>query len=133
MKRRDLLKGIGAAGAGVLFPVHNVLSKIKTIRKRERMRAADCWVTPSKTEGPYYFDANLYRQDIRTDSASGELHDGLQLNMTFTVINANCEPLPNVLVDIWHCDKDGFYSGYNQPAGDKTGQNFMRALSSAWI
>lgn len=98
--------------------------------KEDRMQqATTCWLTPQETEGPYYFNSNLVRQDIRTDFDTGTLHTGLQFNMMFTVINLNCEPIPNVLVDLWHCDKDGAYSGYVQPGGINTvGQDFMRGI-----
>jgi protocatechuate 3,4-dioxygenase beta subunit len=95
---------------------------------RVRSRSGICWLTPQETEGPYYFDADLFRQDIRTDSDSGEFHDGLQLNMTFEVIDLDCNPIPNVLVDIWHTDKDGLYSGYVQPGGNTVGEDFMRGI-----
>jgi hypothetical protein len=29
----------------------------------------------------------------------------------------NCEPMQNVRVHIWHCDKDGLYSGYQTQQG----------------
>jgi hypothetical protein len=50
--------------------------------------------------------------------------------MTFTIINNTCNPISNVLVDIWHCDKDGRYSGYpNQPGGvNTTGLDFLRGI-----
>ncbi len=70
----------------------------------------------------------MLRQDVRTDTPSGTVYTGLQLNLLFSVINLNCEPIPNVLVDIWHCSKDGVYSGYaGQPGGISTvGMNFLR-------
>jgi len=90
--------------------------------------AGTCWLTPAETEGPYYFNSNLVREDIRTDFDTGAYHDGLPLFMTLTVIDVSCNPIPNVLVDIWHCDKDGVYSGYVQPGHDTRGQDFMRGI-----
>ena len=123
MKRRDLLKTLGAIGIGSTFSFGKVKKATGAMRQ-----ATACWLTPSLTEGPYYFNASLFRQDIRTDNDTGEMHDGLQLNMTFTVIDAECNPIPNVMVDIWHCDKDGLYSGYVQPAGNTAGEDFMRGI-----
>ncbi|WP_159478048.1 hypothetical protein [Dyadobacter sp. 3J3] len=34
------------------------------------------------------------------------------MNSWLIHVNANCEILPGVLVDIWQCDKDGYYSEY---------------------
>jgi hypothetical protein len=50
--------------------------------------------------------------------------------MTFNIIDVNCNPVADVLVDIWHCDKDGRYSGYpGQPGGVSTvGLNFLRGI-----
>jgi protocatechuate 3,4-dioxygenase beta subunit len=126
MNRRDLLKRVGAIGLGSMLPLGKALS---AEAKAEILRSA-CFLTPQETEGPYYFNANLLRQDIRQDTTTGVIKTGLQLNMAFTVIDFNCNPIPNVLVDIWHADKDGIYSGYaNQPGGISTvGQTFLRGI-----
>ncbi|MBK7873762.1 MAG: hypothetical protein IPJ74_25445 [Saprospiraceae bacterium] len=51
----------------------------------------------------------FFRQDVR------ESKTGVQLNLKMKIIGAsNCEPMRNVRVNIWHCDKDGLYSGYSQ-------------------
>lgn len=36
----------------------------------------------------------------------------------------NCLPMQNVRVNIWHCDKDGNYSGY----GNQTGLTYLRGF-----
>ena len=130
MNRRNLLKGLGAIGLGSIFPIRRSARAGAIPRPGGAIRgdAGICWLTPQETEGPYYFNADLFRQDIRTDSDTGDFHDGLQLNMTFEVIDLDCNPIPNVLVDIWHTDKDGLYSGYVQPGGNTVGQDFMRGI-----
>jgi protocatechuate 3,4-dioxygenase beta subunit len=128
MNRRNLLKRLGAAGLGSLLPLNRALSAEE--KDAIRRSAATCFLTPQETEGPYYFNPNLMRQDIRQDTTTGAIKTGLPLNMKFTVINLDCVPIPNVLVDIWHCDKDGIYSGYaGQPGGVSTvGQTFLRGV-----
>jgi hypothetical protein len=42
------------------------------------------------------------------------------------VVDINCIPVPNLIVDVWHADKDGLYSGYSQPGGDTRGKTFLR-------
>jgi protocatechuate 3,4-dioxygenase beta subunit len=128
MNRRDLLKGLGAMGLGSLLPTGKTLSAEE--KAKIRQAASTCFLTPQETEGPYYFNANLLRQDIRQDTMTGVIKTGLPLNMLITVINFDCVPIPNVLVDIWHCDKDGVYSGYaGQPGGVSTiGQTFLRGI-----
>ncbi len=128
MNRRDLLKGLGMIGLGSVLPAGKALSAEE--KAKIRRAASTCFLTPQETEGPYYFNANLLRQDIRQDTTTGVIKTGLPLNMLITVINFDCVPIPNVLVDIWHCDKDGVYSGYaGQPGGISTiGQTFLRGI-----
>jgi protocatechuate 3,4-dioxygenase beta subunit len=128
MNRRDLLKSLATAGLSSIIPINRAL---RAEEKAEIQRlAASCFLTPQETEGPYYFNPNLIRQDIRQDLTTGVVKTGLPLNMKISVINFDCVPIPNVLVDIWHCDKDGVYSGYaGQPGGISTiGQNFLRGI-----
>jgi protocatechuate 3,4-dioxygenase beta subunit len=122
MKRRNLLKGLGLIGLGSMIPVKGSISKMsrasKSVRNEELEDAAGCWLTPALTEGPFYFNSNLVRQDIT------EGRPGMAFHMEITVIDFQCNPIPNVLVDVWHCDKDGNYSGYNAFVG----QTFMRGI-----
>ncbi len=122
MDRRDSLKKLGLLGLGAVLPAGTGAFTLS----KERRTARDCFLSPQTTEGPFYFDPGFLRQDIRTDSESGDFHDGLPLSLTISVVNSDCEPIPGILVDIWHCDTDGLYSGYVQPEGNTTGQNFMR-------
>lgn len=122
MKRRNLLKGLGAIGLGSMIPLKKAVSSVsratKSAHNEDLEDAASCWLTPALTEGPYYFNPNLVRQDIT------EGKTGMAFHLTFTVIDFDCNPIPNVMVDIWHCDKDGNYSGY----GNYVGQTFLRGI-----
>lgn len=73
---------------------------------------ADCTLTPSQTEGPYYLDIDKVRRDIR------EGRPGTPLVVALKVQAADCKPLAGAAVDIWHCDATGDYSG--------DGATFMR-------
>lgn len=67
-----------------------------------------CRLIPEMTAGPYYRDDMAVRSDITEDRR------GFPLTMAFTVIDAStCEPLPGAAVDIWCCDANGEYSGWN--------------------
>jgi protocatechuate 3,4-dioxygenase beta subunit len=69
--------------------------------------AASCTVAPELTEGPYYFDVDAIRSDIRED------REGTRLRLAVRVRDAeSCEPLRNAVVDVWHCDAGGNYSGF---------------------
>ncbi len=64
--------------------------------------SAICKVTPSQTEGPYYFDVDSIRSDIR------EGREGTLLRLAIRVRDAGtCEPIQNAVVDVWH----GFWVG----------------------
>ena len=67
---------------------------------------SSCTLTPELTEGPFYFDVDSIRSDIRED------RDGVTLRLAIRVRDAeSCEPIRNAVVDIWQCDAEGRYSG----------------------
>jgi protocatechuate 3,4-dioxygenase beta subunit len=68
--------------------------------------SASCSLTPQETEGPYYFDVDSIRSDIRED------RQGTTLRLAMLVRDASCAPISNAVVDIWHCDAGGLYSGF---------------------
>ncbi|MGB3329646.1 MAG: intradiol ring-cleavage dioxygenase [Thermomicrobiales bacterium] len=75
---------------------------------------AMCVLTPELTEGPYYLDDLLVRNDITEGKA------GVPLDLQITVVDATaCTPIANAAVDIWHCDANGLYSGFtgSNPGG----------------
>lgn len=89
--------------------------------------ANTCTLTQTTTQGPYYFDADKVRSDIREDK------QGVRLRVAIKVQDSEtCKPLPNAVVEIWHCDAAGLYSGAeaastggggggNRPSGAPTG------------
>jgi protocatechuate 3,4-dioxygenase beta subunit len=88
-----------------------------------------CVVRPEQTEGPYFVDTRLNRADIRSDPISGIVKDGAPLTLTFVVSrigNDGCAPLRDAMVDIWHCDAQGFYSDVRDPRRDTTGEQWLR-------
>ncbi|QJT01462.1 intradiol ring-cleavage dioxygenase [Streptomyces asoensis] len=69
--------------------------------------AAVCTLTKEMTEGPYYLDGQYVRADITEGKA------GIPLKLTLTVVDDDtCVPLSNALVEIWHADALGEYSGF---------------------
>jgi len=69
--------------------------------------AAVCTLTKEMTEGPYYLDGQYVRADIT------EGKTGFPLKLALTVVDDDtCVPLGNALVEIWHCDALGEYSGF---------------------
>jgi protocatechuate 3,4-dioxygenase beta subunit len=92
----------------------------------------DCVVSPTETEGPYPYPKGEINNPLnRADITGGKT--GVPLALTLTVVNANnsCAVVENARVDIWHCDKDGYYSGYASQNGylgakNYTGETFLR-------
>ena len=108
MKRKDFLKGLSLLGLGAVAPVSAAEAAVRKIDP-----TASCTLIPTETAGPFPLDltanSTFFRQDIR------ESKTGVQLNLKLKIIgNSDCNPMPNVRVNVWHCDKDGLYSGYDQ-------------------
>jgi protocatechuate 3,4-dioxygenase beta subunit len=85
-----------------------------------------CVVVPELTEGPYYIDTDIERSDIRPDTTTGEVAAGTPLTLNFVVSildGGACVPLAGAVVDVWHCDALGVYSGVSGNAG-----NFLRGV-----
>ena len=85
-----------------------------------------CVVVPELTEGPYYLDVELERSDIRPNTSDGALAEGAPLKLDWIVSQADgtaCVPMPEVIVDVWHCNALGVYSGVSGDSG-----NFLRGF-----
>lgn len=89
--------------------------------------SSDCTITNTETEGPFptKTPASFVTGDIRSDRT------GVLLNVEITIKNKNtsCAALSGALVDIWHCDKDGYYSEYGgtgMQSADFTSVHFLR-------
>ena len=78
--------------------------------------AARCARTAEETEGPFYFEVDRVRSDIR------EGRDGATLRLGVRVrdLSRGCNPIPNAVVDVWHCDATGSYS--------EPGETYLRGL-----
>lgn len=72
--------------------------------------SGSCTVTATETAGPFptKVPANFVRKDIREDRT------GIPMTMNITIQNASasCAALAGAIVDVWMCDKDGYYSEY---------------------
>jgi protocatechuate 3,4-dioxygenase beta subunit len=82
--------------------------------------AVSCVLTPEMTEGPYYVPSEKVRRNIT------EGKPGAPLELRLTVVNAStCKPIKGAVVDIWHTDALGVYSG---AVANNPGTNFMRGV-----
>jgi protocatechuate 3,4-dioxygenase beta subunit len=90
-----------------------------------------CVVVPELTEGPYFVDGQLERSDITVEPSTGDASAGAPMSLTVAVSSVggdgSCAPLQGAIVDVWHCDALGVYSGVSDPlGGDTTGQQLLR-------
>lgn len=79
--------------------------------------ASACTLTAEQTAGPYYVETDAIRSDIRDGRR------GSPLRVVLRVRDAACRPAPDAVVDIWHCDAGGVYSGVGAGARE---QRFLR-------
>ena len=120
--RRDFLKKTSLLGVASLLPFGKILANGNV----PNSLTGGCVLIPSETAGPFTLDLtsnNFYfRQDVR------ETKTGVQLNLRLKIIGLNnCDPMPNLRVNIWHCDKDGLYSGYSQSGNPgQAGLTYLR-------
>ncbi len=89
--------------------------------------SATCASTDSETAGPFPTKdpSSLVLVSIVSDRT------GISFNIKITIQNKNnsCAALEGALVDIWHCDKDGYYSEYGgttMQTVDYTAVHFLR-------
>ncbi len=107
-----------ATGATTTVPAGTVSAEVAALFDK----AGTCRVTPEETEGPYWFDVDSVRRDIRED------REGTPLRLGLRVQDASCAPISDAVVEIWHCDATGSYSGFesasdaaNVPQGVRPG------------
>ncbi|WP_328871117.1 intradiol ring-cleavage dioxygenase [Streptomyces sp. NBC_00287] len=102
--RRTVLIASGAAAA--TFAVAAAAPET-SVRTEPVAAAAVCTLTKEMTEGPYYLDGQLVRSNIAEDKT------GIPLKLALTVVDDDtCAPLSNALVELWHADALGEYSGF---------------------
>jgi protocatechuate 3,4-dioxygenase beta subunit len=142
MDRRDFFRTAGLGGIAALLPLRksaladSVFGSVETSLQSALNKAAHdqatCILIPQETEGPYPLnlsaDATKFRRNITEGYAGTPLHVKLKvLNL-----NNNCAPITNARVDVWHCDKDGYYSGYTNSGylgtRNGTGKTYCRGI-----
>ncbi len=123
MSRRRALAGLGGVSLSALIAACSGDDDGAAPESSSRDRtstsgfddAAHCTRTAEETEGPFYFEVDKVRSDIRED------RDGAPLKLGIRVRAApKCEPIKDAVVDIWHCDATGSYS--------ERGETYLRGL-----
>ncbi len=126
MDRKKFLKNLGIGA--LTLPVVGTIFASQTHHKdsiTKNVNSDDCVISPRETAGPFPLKspADVVRENIIGDRTGVPLI----INLIIQDTNNNCSPLPNVFVDIWHCDAHGNYSEYTrQNDGNFTNKHFLR-------
>lgn len=125
LARRELLAGAGALSFATLFPGRAAAGPFAagpaTLAAARPVLRRVCPLAVEQAEGPYYLDLGLLHQDIT------EGKPGLPLTLIFQVVDAaTCAPRPGAVVDVWHDDALGVYSGFADQG--TLGQTFLRGI-----
>jgi protocatechuate 3,4-dioxygenase beta subunit len=114
LTRASLIKAAGAAAAAL------GLGKLGDRSDALAGDSVSCVLSPEQTEGPYYIAKEKLRRNI-TDG-----RPGTPLTLRLAVVDAKtCRPIKGAVVDIWHCDASGIYSGFGAGRASRT---FMRGI-----
>ncbi len=122
MERKDFLKnGFGFLGMALVVP--------SILKPDNNSPDAACVKTRTETEGPFPTMNPAAYQIV--DIKGNRTGIPFKIEISFKNINSNCGPAPGLIVDIWHCDKDGYYSEYGGAGNpfqtkDMRNEHFLR-------
>lgn len=76
-------------------------------------QAPSCLMTSEETQGPYWFDVDSIRSDIREDRPGTTFELALRVqDLDNCAADGTADVVANAVVEIWHCDAGGVYSGF---------------------
>jgi protocatechuate 3,4-dioxygenase beta subunit len=153
LTRRDLLRALGFGGVSAgLFTLAGCspaasgtttpggAANASTGGSASSAAGASCALIPEETAGPFPGDGSngpdvlnqsgVVRTDIRSSfGSSSNVAQGVPLTIKLTIEDAtDCVPISKAAVYLWHCDRDGNYSMYSQPA---VNENYLRGVQEA--
>ena len=136
--RRQLLATTAAGIGSLLLPPAWPAARVAAGKERSPLQAPG-WdgvpaCSPSATDqagqGPFFIhndesddDVDLFRQDIR-GRYNSNAEPGTDLHLHLRILDGSTpqcgqKPLQGVAVYVWHCDAQGFYSGFGEPGEQK--------------
>ncbi|ANH81602.1 intradiol ring-cleavage dioxygenase [Niabella ginsenosidivorans] len=123
MERKIFLKqGITALGMAFVAPLAKSCSKSDAADTG----SGTCTATPPETEGP--FPTKNASELVRSNITGDRTGVAFTIKISVTDLSNSCAALANVIVDIWHCDKEGNYSEYGGSSMQST--NYQ---SATWL
>lgn len=141
MQRKDFLKGIGMVGISSLtLPLINACKKTSATASASGSSSSSsgsCSLSPTETAGPFptsigdpaFAASTAY---VRTDITDGETGVPLTVKVIVRNTNDNCNIVSGAFVEIWHCNKYGYYSEFGpsnsggMQTADMTSLDFLR-------
>lgn len=106
----------------------------------------ECLTPPRETTGPFpsdgsngsgggatadaLHDPRCVRRDVRSNFDGSDTQEGTPMTLTMYVNDSSCAPLTGAAVYLWHCNKEGAYSGYTSrtTGGDFTDATWLRGV-----
>ena len=116
MERKAFLRnGMAALGIAAIAPLasckkEDANSSTGTNGSNNNSNSGSCTEAPTETEGP--FPTKVPSSYVRSNIVDDRTGVPLTVNIAIQNKNSSCAALANAIVDIWHCDKDGYYSEY---------------------
>lgn len=129
-RRKFLLNSLKILGLGAIvvwFAKNSILKWILTSTKNEGLamdvapQISDdlCILTSSQTEGPFFISSPIRRNIV-------EDREGKMMNFKMQVLRMpDCTPVEKAIVEIWHCDAEGNYSGYPEELSHNLWKTFI--------
>jgi len=85
-------------------------------------QANTCVAAREETQGPYWFDVDSIRSDLREDRPGTPLLLAVRAHDLSRCANGSAPTaIPNSVVEIWHCDAGGVYSGFESASNGGPG------------
>jgi len=102
-------------------------SSVATSASTSSAASGSCVLIPTETIGPFPLSTLLDNSLVLRENIA-EDRTGIPLQVKIKLVNVNngCTPISGY-VYIWHCDKDGNYSGY----GQESGKTYCRGIQYA--
>lgn len=102
------------SSAAALTPSTTASADVLTLLNQ----ANTCTMAKEETQGPYWFDVDQIRSDLREDRPGAALVLAVRAHdLAACSTGAAPTPIPNSVVEIWHCDAGGEYSGFEGGGG----------------
>jgi protocatechuate 3,4-dioxygenase beta subunit len=134
--RKKFLKGIGMVGLSAIG-ITSILDACKKSSSTDDAASGACATSPIETEGPFptrigdpAFAASAAY--VRTDIKDGQAGVPLTVKVIIKNTNANCAIVQGAFVELWHCNRQGYYSEFGpansggMQSSDQTAFDFLR-------